>query len=343
MKRRGCGGQAFLARPALPPSPAAAWGGWRFGACGGIRGEWCRRSRCFTGATLRHAVHQPVQVGQGQQVHGQQVQLAGAEQRQHLVVGQFAQLVLVHHHQPGHREAAAVHQVGLGAHLRQQAGIGQLAAEGFGAQVLDLVALQEVQRVLQERGVAALVVEQRFAFLLVQPGESLVDAHAQLLARQLGQHEGIAAHEGRDVGGGPAVLPVHEQVLAVAQPQHHHRRDLAARLLREDDRVLLAGLGELHPGQVQRVGLPREAEAAARADLAAAVLLAIEQDRLFVIQGLRHPHSSFACVVPGRASTLSMRLPSRSTTSKVQDPHSIRSPTFGRWPDTAISNPATVL
>ena len=43
------------------------------------------------------------------------------------------------------------------------------------------------------------------------------------------------------------------------------------------------------------------------------------------------------------ASTLSMRLPSRSTTSKSQSPQSIRSPAAGRWPDTDISRPATVL
>jgi hypothetical protein len=45
----------------------------------------------------------------------------------------------------------------------------------------------------------------------------------------------------------------------------------------------------------------------------------------------------------GHASTLSMRRPSRSTTSNTQSPQVMRSPVSGRLPDTAISRPASVL
>jgi hypothetical protein len=43
------------------------------------------------------------------------------------------------------------------------------------------------------------------------------------------------------------------------------------------------------------------------------------------------------------ASTLSTRLPSRSTNSNSQSSHSIFSPVTGMWPLTAMSKPASVL
>lgn len=50
-----------------------------------------------------------------------------------------------------------------------------------------------------------------------------------------------------------------------------------------------------------------------------------------------------AAAPSGRASTRSMRLPSIAVISKLQSAQSMRSPSSGRWPETKISKPATVL
>lgn len=240
--------------------------------------------------------------------------------------------------------------------FHQQSGLLQALAERLGATVFGLVAAEEIQGVLQELRVLAGAIEQCFAFGGIEARESLVDAHRHVGATgQFGQHEGIAPHEGGNVAGVPPALGVDEQVLAAAQAQHRDRHRPAAADAGEDDRELLAGLVELDPRQVQRIGLGGESEAAGRADLQPAMLLAIERHRLFVIDGVGHSwllwvHAvlmAAAAAVPfaGRchASTLSMRRPSSSTTSNSQSPQSIRSPVSGRWPETASSRPATVL
>ncbi len=137
----------------------------------------------------------------------------------------------------------------------EQVQIGQQLDEGLRAQALLLEVVAELHRIVHV-GAGLVVLEQRHLARLAEEGRGAVDAqdHA-VLGVVVGEDEGVATHIGRNIGVGPEVAVVDEQVLALAQAHGHDRLLLVAD---EDDRVGQGGRRELGHGQRHDIGLGDE-------------------------------------------------------------------------------------
>ena len=225
-----------------------------------------------------------------------------------------------------------------------------LLAERLGAQVLALVALQEVQRVLQERRVAALCVEQRLALgrrsgpakassmqTPMRSPPAARPARRDSGARRPGCSAPSSGPARRRTGSrgcaGPASPP------APTWPLPPRVNTIAY--------SLQASLNST-PARYERIGLAREAEAGAGPDAAVAVLVAVAAAPAF-----RSRATASCCVLPIRPRPAPARpcrpAPCRCAGRPGPPPRTASRrtrcarPRPGRWPDTAISRPATVL
>ena len=123
------------------------------------------------------------------------------------------------------------------------------------------------------------------------------------------------------------------------------RQRAPGRALRDDADEVRVEDRRQHDGGVARVGevVHRPAEHLALAHAVVEQTLREQVHRPGLRAVRRRHHRSWSPVGDRLASTLSMRLPSRSTTSKRQPSHSTLSVVFGRRPSSSMIMPASVL
>jgi len=291
-------------------------------------------------------------------VRVQQQHEAVAQQLGRGVRGQLAQLGLVDHLQPGGVEVLAVGQLEVDVDRLQQAQLDDAPAGHLRLLHLPLELVEEADDLLQHRRRLAVVAQQALALGVVEARVVRIDHHRGRAA--VGHRrviEGVAAQEGRHVARAPAAVGLDEQVLVLAQAEQRHRRDLRGtaagrwRDRHEGDHELLGDLGEFADGHGGDVLRRHALEAGQRHQALRAVRAAVERHGPAVQVGHAHPSTPVrdsgeraSRVSSSRlTSTLSTRLPSRSTTSKRQPLHSTTSAVRGRRPSSNIVMPASVL
>ena len=166
--------------------------------------------------------------------------------------------------------------------------------------------------------------------------------------------ERMAADASWDAASDPAAAVAELQVLAGGQAEQGDRRHLLPAALvvapggHEEQRRLETGLRKFGGGDEHRVLVGGNGEIGERRDPAVAMQRRIEPHRA-PVQGRRNrahdvlPCRSTRSPASALASTLSTRLPSRSTTSKRQPFHSTESAVSGRRPSSSMIIPASVL
>ena len=147
-----------------------------------------------------------------------QFQLVGLGHRQQFVVCHLAQLLAVDDHEAAQCHFLAARRRHLHTRGLEHAQLFEPLAKRPRALEMGLEILQELQHPLRVGRGFALSVEQALALALaVEPGVRLVDAQRERLAVGAGgEHEGVAADEGRHVLGAPLAVGAEEQVLVGA-------------------------------------------------------------------------------------------------------------------------------
>ena len=175
----------------------------------------------------------------------------------------------------------------------QQVMLEQLLHEPLGARDVLLEFAEETHGLGQHLAVGAVFHEQALAFAGVEAFVALVEEHGEVVAflpgRLFGQHERIAAHEGRDVDvRRPLAFGIDVQVFVLAQAQQGHRTGFGHGRAGEHDQQVARGDAELHAGQRHRMRVHRELHV--RHALQAQILVfgTVERHRVLVEKNFSH-------------------------------------------------------
>ena len=278
------------------------------------------------------------------QVH--QTQHAGAVQFTHHGVGQLGHLLVIHGQETVHRVLAAIGHGGVEAHLGQHTQLQQLLAHQARALDLGFQLFQVGRHLLQHLRLFAGVGEQRLAVGAECPGPGHVDADGKPVSVDACDAERVGAQHGGHVLRAPTFAGDVE-VLVLHQAEDGDGRDGIGAVfflagLHEDDGKFTADVAEFGGSDKHRVQLVGHTPVGHRhLQLQLAMRDAVQRCRLAVQIGVDQVSSPGVSV--RLTSTLSTRLPSRSTTSKRQPPHSTVSVVRGRRPSKSMIMPASVL
>ena len=286
-----------------------------------------------------HVAHRhPVQVHQTE--HARAVQFG------HHIVGQGGGFLLVHGQEAIHRMLAAVGQGGIKSHFAQQPQLQQALADQPRALDLTFERLKLRLHRLEQLPGLALGVKNDLTLGLVDPRKRHVDADRKAFIVQARDAKRVHAQDRRHVLRPPA-FAADVEVLVLRQAQHGDGCDGIAAIgflagLDKHDREFAADIAKLHRRHEECIELAGHAPVGdGHAQLQVTVLGRIQGDGLtmqVLIDQISSPGFSVRVT-----STLSTRLPSRSTTSKRQFSHTTVSAVRGNRPSKSMIMPASVL